>query len=47
MTITSLTTIANFAVLDRSDYIVINDEKYYIQEDFSDVNTASLQSGGF
>ena len=42
MTITSLTTIANFVVLDRSDYIVINDEKYYIQEDFSDVNTASL-----
>ena len=42
MTITSLTTMANFVVLDRSDYIVINDEKYYIQEDFSDVNTASL-----
>lgn len=42
MTITSLTTMANFVVLDRSDYIVINEEKYYIQEDFSDVNTASL-----
>ena len=42
MTITSLTTMANFVLLDKSDYIVINDEKYYIQEDFSDVNTASL-----
>ena len=42
MTITSLTTMANFVLLDKSDYIVINEEKYYIQEDFSDVNTASL-----
>ena len=42
MTITSLTTMANFVLLDKSDYIVINDVKYYIQEDFSDVNTASL-----
>ena len=42
MTITSLTTIANFVVLDTSDYIVINQQRYNIQEDFSDVNTASL-----
>lgn len=42
MTITSLTTMANFVLLDKSDYIVINDVKYYIQDDFSDVNTASL-----
>ena len=42
MTITSLTTMANFVVLDQSDYIVINDVKYCIQDDFSDVNTASL-----
>jgi hypothetical protein len=42
MTITSLTTMANFVLLDKSDYIVINDVKYCIQDDFSDVNTASL-----
>jgi hypothetical protein len=42
MTITSLTTMANFVVLDTTDYITINDKKYNIQEDFSDVNTASL-----
>ena len=42
MTITSLTTMANFVVLDTSDYIVINGRRYNIQEDFSDVNTASL-----
>lgn len=42
MTITSLTTMANFVLLDKSDYIVINDVKYCVQEDFSDVNTASL-----
>ena len=42
MTITSLTTMANFVVLNTSDYIVINGNKFEIQEDFSDVNTASL-----
>ena len=42
MTITSLTTIANFVVLGTSDYIVINEHRYNIQEDYSDVNTASL-----
>ena len=42
MTITSLTTMANFVVLDTSDYITINDTTFKIQEDFSDVNTASL-----
>ena len=42
MTITSLTTMANFVVLDTSDYITINDTTFNIQEDFSDVNTASL-----
>ena len=42
MTITSLTTMANFVVLNKSDYITINDITYYVQEDFSDVNTASL-----
>ena len=42
LTITSLTTMANFVLLDKSDYIVINDKTYNIQEDFSDVNTASL-----
>jgi hypothetical protein len=42
MTITSLTTMANFVVLDTTDYITINDKTYNIQEDFSDVNTASL-----
>ena len=42
MTITSLTTMANFVVLDTTDYITINNQKYNIQEDFSDVNTASL-----
>ena len=42
MTITSLTTIANFVLLDKSDFITINEHKYYINEDYSDVNTASL-----
>ena len=42
LTITSLTTMANFVVLDTNDYITINDHTYRIQEDFSDVNTASL-----
>lgn len=42
MTITSLTTIANFIVLDKKDYITINNNTYYINEDYSDVNTASL-----
>lgn len=42
LTITSLTTMANFVVLDKSDYITINDVKYRIRDDFSDVNTASL-----
>ena len=42
MTITSLTTMANFVLLDKSDYIIINGTKYCVQEDFSDVNTASL-----
>lgn len=42
LTITSLTTIANFVLLDKSDYIIINDIKYTVRDDFSDVNTASL-----
>lgn len=42
MTITSLTTMANFVVLNTSDYIVINGKRYVIKEDFSDVDTASL-----
>ena len=42
MTITSLTTIANFVLLNTSDYITINDITYKIDDDFSDVNTASL-----
>lgn len=42
MTITSLTTMANFVVLDTSDYIIINGYRFNVQEDFSDVNTASL-----
>ena len=42
MTITSLTTIANFVVLDSSDYIIVNQCRYNVKEDFSDVNTASL-----
>ena len=42
MTITSLTTIANFVVLGTSDYIVINHHRYNIRDDYSDVNTASL-----
>ena len=42
LTITSLTTIANFVLLDKSDYIIINGVKYCIKDDFSDVNTASL-----
>ena len=42
MTITSLTTMANFVVLGKKDYITINSVTYNIQEDFSDVNTASL-----
>jgi hypothetical protein len=42
MTVTSLITAANFVVLGKHDYITINDVEYYIQEDFSDVNTASL-----
>lgn len=42
LTITSLTTMANFVVLDKSDYITINAHTYRVQEDFSDVNTASL-----
>lgn len=42
LTITSLTTMANFVVLNKSDYIVINEKTYNIQDDFSDVNTASL-----
>ena len=42
MTITSLTTIANFVVLGTSDYIVINKHRYNVRDDYSDVNTASL-----
>jgi hypothetical protein len=42
MTITSLTTIANFVVLGTSDYIVINHHRYNIKADYSDVNAASL-----
>ena len=42
MTITSLTTMANFVVLGSSDYIVINKQRYNVQEDYSDVNTGSL-----
>lgn len=42
MTITSLTTMANFVVLGNGDYITVNDVKYNINEDFSDVNVASL-----
>ena len=42
MTITSLTTMANFVVLDTSDYIVINNKRYSVNNDYSDVNTASL-----
>ena len=42
MTITSLTTMANFVVLNTNDYIVINGKKYNVNEDFSDVDTASL-----
>lgn len=42
MTITSLITVANFIVLDRNDYIIINHVKYSVQDDFSDVDTASL-----
>ena len=42
MTITSLTTMANFVVLGTSDYIVINKHRYNVQDDYSDVNTASL-----
>ena len=42
MTVTSLITTANFVVLGVKDYITINNVQYYIQEDFSDVNTASL-----
>ena len=33
---------ANFVVLDTSDYIIINGYRFNVQEDFSDVNTASL-----
>lgn len=42
MTVTSLITTANFIVLGVGDYITINNVQYHIQEDFSDVNTASL-----
>ena len=35
LTITSLTTMANFVLLDKSDYITINDKRYDIQEDLS------------
>ena len=42
LTITSLTTIANFVLLDKTDYITINEHTYYINDDYSDVNTASL-----
>ena len=42
LTITSLTTMANFVVLEKTDYISINGHKYYINDDYSDVNTASL-----
>ena len=42
MTITSLTTMANFVVLDTTDYFVINGIKFCIESDYSDVSTASL-----
>ena len=42
LTITSLTTMANFVVLEKDDYISIDGNKYYINDDYSDVNTASL-----
>ena len=42
LTITSLTTMANFVVLEKDDFISINGNKYYINDDYSDVNTASL-----
>ena len=42
MSITSLTTMANFVVLDTSDYIVVNKRRYNIKEEYSDVNTSSL-----
>ena len=42
MTITSLTTMANFVVLDTTDYFVINGIKFCIDSDYSDVSTASL-----
>ena len=40
LTITSLTTMANFVVLEKDDYISIDGNKYYINDDYSDVNTA-------
>ena len=42
MTITTLTTMANFIVLDKSDYFIINGVKYCIDSDFSDINVSSL-----
>ena len=42
MTITTLTTMANFIVLDKSDYFIINGVKYCIDSDFSDVSVSSL-----
>ena len=42
MTITSLTTMANFVILDTTDYFVINGIKFCIDNDYSDVSTASL-----
>ena len=42
MTITSLTTMANIVVLSKNDYFTINDTKYLITADYSDVSASSL-----
>lgn len=42
LTITSLTTMANFVLLDKNDYVIINDVRYDVNDDFSDVSTSSL-----
>ena len=42
MTITSLTTMANIVVLSKNDYFTINDTKYLITEDYSEVSASSL-----
>lgn len=42
LTITSLTTMANIIVLNKQDYFIMNNVKYTMDDDFTEVSTSSL-----